>query len=35
MILYRSHRNVVAQLLSLPVEEIDREMTARWNLFHK
>ena len=33
-ILYRRHRERVAQLLGLPVEEIHREMESQWNRSH-
>jgi len=35
VILYRNHRKLVARLLSLPIEQIDREMRPRWNRSHK
>lgn len=35
VILYRAHRNLVARLLNLPVENVDSEMRARWNRSHK
>lgn len=31
VILYRSHRTLVARLLSLPVGEVDQDMGDRWN----
>ena len=34
VILFRTHRHLVAQLLSLPTEQIDQEMRARWNRSH-
>jgi transcriptional regulator with XRE-family HTH domain len=34
-ILYRQHRVVVARLLGLSVDAIDREMASRWNRVHK
>ena len=34
VILYRSHRNLVARLLGLPIEEVDQEMRMRWNRSH-
>jgi transcriptional regulator with XRE-family HTH domain len=33
-ILHRRHRELIAQLLGLPSEEIDREMEKRWNWSH-
>ena len=33
-ILYRKHRVLVAQLVGLPVGEVDQEMGARWNRSH-
>ena len=33
-ILYRRHRELVAQLLGLPAEEIQREMGDQWNRSH-
>ena len=35
VILYRGHRELVAQLLALRVEEIDQQMKDRWNRSHK
>lgn len=35
VILYRSHRNLVARLLAVPIEEVDQEMRTRWNRSHK
>jgi len=35
MILYRNHRNLVARLLAVPIEEVDQEMRTRWNRSHK
>jgi len=34
LILYRTHRKLVARLLGLPIEEVDQEMRARWNRSH-
>ncbi len=35
VILYRSHRNLIAQLLDIPFEELDDEMRGRWNRSHE
>jgi len=35
VILYRTHRKLVARLLGLPIEEVNQEMRARWNRLHK
>jgi Helix-turn-helix domain len=35
VILYRRHRNLVARLLNVPIEEVDQEMRLRWNQSHK
>ena len=35
MILYRIHRVLVARLLGLAVDEVNREMGGRWNRSHK
>lgn len=34
-ILLRKHRVLVAQLLTLPIDELHREMRARWNQTHQ
>jgi transcriptional regulator with XRE-family HTH domain len=35
VILFRSHRVLIARLLGLPVGEVDQDMGARWNRAHK
>jgi len=35
VILFRNHRRLVAQLLDLPIEQIDEEMRSRWNAAHR
>jgi transcriptional regulator with XRE-family HTH domain len=35
IILYRQHRTLVARLLDLSVDSLDREMASRWNGSHE
>lgn len=35
VILFRTHRTLVAKLLGAPVENLDQEMRERWNRSHK
>lgn len=35
VILYRTHRQLVARLLGRPIDEVDQQMRERWNRSHK